>query len=99
MTRTGQEASLEEPPKKRHRSRPRPIEPDVKVTANGKQADAPESNENSKAFWLMKAEQEDREVTTKSGKVINARFTIDDLKSKTSPEPWDGEQRLLRSLS
>lgn len=39
----------------------------------------------------MKAEQEDREVQTKNGSIINAKFTIDDLRAKDRPEPWDGE--------
>nr|POE77424.1 thymocyte nuclear protein 1 [Quercus suber] len=43
-----------------------------------------------RSYWLMKAEQEDRFETTRGGEVINTRFTIADLQSKTAPEPWDG---------
>jgi hypothetical protein len=39
----------------------------------------------------MKAEQEDREEVTKSGKTFNTKFTIDDLHAKGGPEPWDGK--------
>ena len=38
----------------------------------------------------MKAEQEDREERTADGTIVNTKFTIDDLRSKTKPELWDG---------
>jgi len=41
-------------------------------------------------YWLMKAEQEDREETAPDGSMVNTKFTIDDLRSKTEPEMWDG---------
>lgn len=41
-------------------------------------------------YWLMKAEQEDREEVLKDGSVYNTKFTIDDLRDKAGPEPWDG---------
>ena len=50
-----------------------------------------ESSGTGKQFWLMKAEQEDREEETKSGKMFNTKFTIDDLRAKGGPEPWDGK--------
>ncbi|TKA72444.1 hypothetical protein B0A55_08000 [Friedmanniomyces simplex] len=51
----------------------------------------PPSSSNSKRYWLMKAEQEDREERAHNGTVINTKFTIDDLRSKTTaPELWDG---------
>lgn len=53
----------------------------------------------AKSFWLMKAEQEDRLEPTKSGQVINTKFTIDDLRSKTVPEPWDGKIHLPKARS
>jgi hypothetical protein len=56
-----------------------------------KRAPAAESSSTGKQFWLMKAEQEDREEETKSGKMFNTKFTIDDLRAKGGPEPWDGE--------
>lgn len=38
----------------------------------------------------MKAEQEDREETLEDGSVYNSKFTINDLRNKGGPEPWDG---------
>ncbi|KAK5126569.1 hypothetical protein LTR85_009503 [Meristemomyces frigidus] len=43
-----------------------------------------------KQYWLMKAEQEDREETTTDGSTVNTKFTIDDLRAKGAPELWDG---------
>ncbi|KAK3661184.1 hypothetical protein LTR56_000307 [Elasticomyces elasticus] len=67
--------------------------------ADGEEAETgelpPAQVQNSKRYWLMKAEQEDREETTHDGTVINTRFTIDDLRSKTSPELWDGVRNPL----
>ncbi|KAK3110256.1 hypothetical protein LTR53_015634 [Teratosphaeriaceae sp. CCFEE 6253] len=48
-----------------------------------------------KRFWLMKAEQEDREETAHNGAVINTKFTIDDLRAKTAPELWDGVRNVV----
>ena len=47
---------------------------------------------SDKQFWLMKAEQEDNEQTLKDGSVYNSKFTIDDLRDKGGPEPWDGKR-------
>jgi len=41
-------------------------------------------------YWLMKAEQIDREETLEDGSTANMKFTIDDLRAKAGPEPWDG---------
>lgn len=46
---------------------------------------------SGKQYWLMKAEQEDREEPLANGEMFNTKFTIDDLKSKGGPEPWDGQ--------
>lgn len=47
-------------------------------------------NEDGKNYWLMKAEQVDRMETLKDGTEFNTKFTIDDLKAKGVPEPWEG---------
>lgn len=47
-------------------------------------------DESSANYWLMKAEQDGHDVKVKSGETINTTFTIDDLRSKTEPEAWDG---------
>ncbi|KAI7657963.1 hypothetical protein KC318_g11509, partial [Hortaea werneckii] len=44
----------------------------------------------AKMYWLMKAEQEDREEKAPDGSSINVKFTIDDLREKGGPELWDG---------
>ena len=51
--------------------------------------------DSGKRYWLLKAEQEDREVTLKSGETFNTKFTIDDLRAKTDPEPWDGVRNVV----
>ncbi|KAI0887057.1 DUF55-domain-containing protein [Annulohypoxylon maeteangense] len=43
----------------------------------------PDSSE--KSYWLMKAEPESR-----IERDVDVKFSIDDLKSRTEPEPWDG---------
>ncbi|KAK3702931.1 hypothetical protein LTR37_014780 [Vermiconidia calcicola] len=55
-------------------------------------ADEQEQDEGSTGtkFWLMKAEQVDRVETLENGDEYNAKFTIDDLRDKGGPEPWDG---------
>ncbi|QIW97507.1 hypothetical protein AMS68_003025 [Peltaster fructicola] len=53
------------------------------------------ASDDGKNYWLMKAEQEDREVTAHSGKTINTKFTIDDLEARTEPEPWDGVRNVV----
>ncbi|KAL2167115.1 hypothetical protein VTG60DRAFT_1669 [Thermothelomyces hinnuleus] len=45
-------------------------------------AAAPEGERN---YWLMKAEPESR---FENG--VDVKFSIDDLRAKTEPEPWDG---------
>lgn len=41
---------------------------------------------NSRSYWLMKAEPESR-----FERGVDVKFSIDDLRSATSPEPWDGK--------
>lgn len=48
-------------------------------------------DESSANYWLMKAEQDGHDVKVKTGETINTTFTIDDLRSKTEPEAWDGK--------
>ncbi|KAI7484876.1 hypothetical protein KC357_g3142 [Hortaea werneckii] len=45
---------------------------------------------NAKTYWLMKAEQEDREEKAPDGSSVNVKFTIDDLCGKGGLELWDG---------
>lgn len=52
--------------------------------------DVDEASSGKQQFWLMKAEQIDREETLQDGSVFNTKFTIDDLRAKAGPEPWDG---------
>ncbi|EMC94570.1 hypothetical protein BAUCODRAFT_35805 [Baudoinia panamericana UAMH 10762] len=54
-----------------------------------------EQTGTSQQYWLMKAEQEDREEKTHDGTVINTKFTIDDLRAKTKPELWDGVRNVV----
>ena len=34
-------------------------------------------------------------MTLKSGETFNTKFTIDDLRAKTDPEPWDGVRNVV----
>jgi predicted RNA-binding protein with PUA-like domain len=43
----------------------------------------------------MKAEQVDRMETLKNGDEFNTKFTIDDLKAKGAPEPWEGVRNMV----
>ena len=58
-----------------------------------KEEDAEESEDEAGSdghqFWLMKAEPESR---IEKGKDV--KFSIDDLKASSSPEPWDGVRNL-----
>lgn len=54
-----------------------------------------DDNETGKNYWLMKAEQVDRMETLKDGSQFNTKFTIDDLKAKGAPEPWEGVRNFV----
>ena len=68
---------------------------DVKGRETGARVDESQTADPEAAsggrFWLMKAEQVDRKETLPNGSVFNTKFTIDDLRAKGGPEPWDGE--------
>lgn len=49
---------------------------------------APAPADDQKWYWLMKAEPETR---LENG--TDVRFSIDDLKARTEPEPWDGKSQ------
>lgn len=51
--------------------------------------------EDGKNYWLMKAEQVDRMETLQDGSQFNTKFTIDDLKLKNAPEPWEGVRNMV----
>jgi predicted RNA-binding protein with PUA-like domain len=55
-----------------------------------RKASSVSDNEGGKNYWLLKAEQVDRMETLKDGSKFNTKFTIDDLKEKGGPEPWEG---------
>ncbi|KAI1290538.1 PUA-like domain-containing protein [Xylaria venustula] len=72
---------------------PKVQKPQTKTkNTSAKPVDAPKANGNEKTenssdrwYWLMKAEPESR---FENG--VDVKFSIDDLASKTEPEPWDG---------
>lgn len=91
-------------PRKRKAPVPKPVASPAKSRVSKKEktakaaaaAEEAEASSSGRQFWLMKAEQESREETTVSGKSFDTKFTIDDLRAKGGPEPWDGElQRRL----
>ncbi|KAL4887949.1 PUA-like domain-containing protein [Aspergillus ambiguus] len=44
-----------------------------------------EKDHSGRSYWLMKAEPESR-----FEKGVDVKFSIDDLRERTKPEPWDG---------
>jgi predicted RNA-binding protein with PUA-like domain len=64
----------------------------AKPASSSKKQDA---EDNGKNYWLMKAEQVDRMETLKDGSQFNTKFTIDDLKAKGAPEPWEGVRNFV----
>lgn len=45
-----------------------------------------QADEDGRQYWLMKAEPESR-----LEKGVDVKFSIDDLRTATEPEAWDGE--------
>jgi len=43
-----------------------------------------------RSYWLMKAEPESRIEKNANGDDVDVKFSIDDLRSRTEPEPWEG---------
>jgi predicted RNA-binding protein with PUA-like domain len=43
-----------------------------------------------RSYWLMKAEPETRIEKNANGDDVDVKFSIDDLRSRTEPEPWEG---------
>jgi len=66
------------------------------VSKSAKSGDKRKASEgDGKNYWLMKAEQVDRMETLKDGTEFNTKFTIDDLKAKGGPEPWEGVRNMV----
>jgi hypothetical protein len=55
-----------------------------------------EDEGDGRRYWLMKAEPESR-----IEKGVDVKFSIDDLRTATKPQPWDGELYIAspRSIS
>ena len=59
----------------------------VKTQAKPQAKAAPSAaSSGEKQYWLLKAEPDSR---IENG--VDVKFSIDDLASKTEPEPWDGK--------
>jgi predicted RNA-binding protein with PUA-like domain len=43
-----------------------------------------------RSYWLMKAEPESRIEKNANGDDVDVKFSIDDLRSRAEPEPWEG---------
>ena len=76
------------------------VQKSVKKGAKGKPALSAKKqdvneDEDGKNYWLMKAEQVDRMETLKDGSEFNTKFTIDDLKARGAPEPWEGVRNFV----
>ncbi|KAI3325564.1 PUA-like domain-containing protein [Xylariaceae sp. AK1471] len=58
---------------------------DIKPVETPKKNGGDTSESSDRWYWLMKAEPESRFEND-----VDVRFSIDDLASRTEPEPWDG---------
>lgn len=47
-------------------------------------------DEDHPNYWLMKAEPESRIEKNANGHDVDVKFSIDDLRARSEPEPWDG---------
>ncbi|KAE8344187.1 hypothetical protein BDV24DRAFT_127561 [Aspergillus arachidicola] len=54
-------------------------------SADAKAEDEADEDDSGRSYWLMKAEPESR-----LEKGVDVKFSIDDLASRSKPEPWDG---------
>ncbi|KAK4508160.1 hypothetical protein PRZ48_001898 [Zasmidium cellare] len=79
--------AVEEPQQQETTSKRKKGKGKAPKTAEDEDANDEEPSAN---YWLMKAEQDGHDVKVKTGETINTTFTIDDLRSKTEPEAWDG---------
>ena len=48
-----------------------------------------EDEDDDRSYWLMKAEPESR-----LEKGVDVKFSIDDLRAASEPEPWDGRSTI-----
>ena len=85
-------AAADAPPPKRSKpsGEETAAEADVEADEKPTSTAAPARQPGQRLNWLMKAEPESRIETAPSGKKVDIKFSIDDLASRTSPEPWDG---------
>lgn len=66
--------------------------PAAKATKKSKKAsDAEDDTADGPHYWLMKAEPNTRIEKNADGEDVDVKFSIEDLRSKTTPEPWEGE--------
>ena len=49
------------------------------------QDESEDEEDSNRSYWLMKAEPESR-----MEKGVDVKFSIDDLRATTEPEPWNG---------
>ncbi|KAL2157294.1 hypothetical protein VTH06DRAFT_6232 [Thermothelomyces fergusii] len=90
-TRT-QSSTKKSSAKKTDKAKPESQPVDKKSPTEGKASnetatpsDNAAASEGERNYWLMKAEPESR---LENG--VDVKFSIDDLRAKTEPEPWDG---------
>lgn len=63
-----------------------PEEKSESADAKAEDEEAEEDDDSGRSYWLMKAEPESR-----IEKGVDVKFSIDDLRERTKPEPWDGK--------
>ncbi|KAL1305235.1 hypothetical protein AAFC00_002151 [Neodothiora populina] len=54
------------------------------------QTDADDVADTGAQYWLMKAEPNTRIERNADGEDVDVRFSIEDLRSRSEPEPWEG---------
>lgn len=88
------DAVSKSPPKK-SATKSKPAAKKTKKDVKAQPANEEEEEETEIAdgpnYWLMKAEPNSRIEKNADGEDVDVKFSIDDLRSKTQPEPWEGE--------
>ncbi|EAU34408.1 hypothetical protein ATEG_05339 [Aspergillus terreus NIH2624] len=66
-----------------------PEEKSESADAKAEDEEAEEDDDSGRSYWLMKAEPESR-----IEKGVDVKFSIDDLRERTKPEPWDARNNM-----
>ncbi|KAF1345565.1 EVE domain-containing protein, partial [Delphinella strobiligena] len=85
--------AVSEPPPKKAAAKSKPAPKKTKKATKAQPANEEEEETeiaDGPNYWLMKAEPSSRIEKNADGEDVDVKFSIDDLGSKTQPEPWEG---------